>query len=426
VSGLGAAHDAETLVRGPAAIGWIAVGMPGKKPYEAEEESMKRTLVVMLACVVAVGLVPSVMAADTVKLGMIGPISGPVSFQGASMKKAAELAVDEINKKGGVQGTRFELIVEDDESMPVKAVNAAEKLVTKDQVLAVVGHYNSSCTLASMAVTQKNKVPHLNPISTAADITGQGYKYIFRNCATNPMQVGQLADYVIANLKKPGKSNKVAIFYEHTDYGKGIMEIFRDKMKETQGFEVVAIEMYKPGDTDMIAQLTKIKATQPDFFLFGGNVTEVAQSVRQAKEIGLKTQFLALGGVSNDKFPELAGKENIEGMINVSYFETTAKNPLATDFINNYRSRYNADPDMYAAAVYEAFFILQHAVSKTGVKPANIAQWRDALRDALAGIKDLPGVQGPTTFGPDGQADKKIYIIRWENGKRVIIYPKGA
>jgi branched-chain amino acid transport system substrate-binding protein len=184
--------------------------------------------------------------------------------------------------------------------------------------------------------------------------------------------------------------------------------------------------MYKPGDTDMIAQLTKIKATQPDFFLFGGNMTEVAQSVRQAKEIGLKTQFLALGGVSNDKFPELAGKENIEGMINVSYFETTAKNPLATDFIKNYRSRYNADPDMYAAAVYEAFYILQHAVGKTGAKPANIAQWRDALRDVLAGIKDLPGVQGPTTYGPDGQAVKEVYIIRWENGNRVIIYPKGV
>jgi branched-chain amino acid transport system substrate-binding protein len=388
---------------------------------------MKKSFILMLLLgfLLAVPANP-VLSADTIKIGLIGPMTGPGAFYGASMKKAAELAVDEINKEGGVQGTKFELIVEDDESTPVKAVNAAQKLVTKDQVLAVVGHYNSSCSLASMAVTQKNKVPHLNPISTAADITGQGHKYIFRNCATNPMQVGQLADYVIANLKKSGKANKVAIFYEQTDYGKGIMEIFRDKMKEAPGFEVVAIEMYKPGDTDMIAQLTKIKATQPDFFLFGGNVTEVAQSVRQANEIGLKTQFLALGGVSNDKFPELAGKENIEGMINVSYFETTAKNPLAQNFIKNYRSRYNADPDMFAAAVYEAFYILQHAVGKTGVKQANIAQWRDALRDVLAGIKDLPGVQGPTTYGPDGQAVKEVYIIRWENGNRVIIYPKGV
>ncbi len=387
---------------------------------------MKRILWLVLAGCVAMAMSATAFAADTIKIGMIGPISGPGAFYGASMKKAAEMAVDEINGKGGIKGRKIELIIEDDESTPVKAVNAAQKLVTRDQVVSVVGHYNSSCTLASMAVTQKEKVPHLCPISTAADVTTQGYKFIFRNCATNPMQVGQLAEYVIANMKKPGKTNKVAIFYEHTDYGKGIMEIFRDRIKAAPGFEVAGIEVYKPGDTDMIAQLTKIKAAQPDFLLFGGNITEVGQIVRQSKEIGLKTQFLALGGVSNDKFPELAGKENIEGMVNVSYFETTSKNPLAQSFVKNYRNRYKSDPDMFAAAVYEAFYILENTIGKAGLSHPSVAKWREALRDAIAGIKDLPGVQGPTTFGPDGQANKQVYIIRWENGKRVIIYPKGA
>ncbi|RPJ32068.1 MAG: hypothetical protein EHM35_11855, partial [Planctomycetaceae bacterium] len=286
--------------------GWPSVrGAPmvtRREPTQHEKEgAMKRglLLVLLVGCLI---YLPSgaAFSADTIKIGLIGPVSGPGAFYGASMKEAADLAVDDLNAKGGVKGKKVQVIVEDDESTPVKGVNAAQKLVTKDQVVAIVGHYNSSCTLASMAVTQKEKVPHMCPISTAAAITEQGFKYIFRNCATNPMQVGQLADYVITKMKKPGKPNTVAIFYEHTDYGKGIMEIFRDKVqaKSGEGWQVTAIELYKPGDTDMISQLTKIKAGSPDFLLFGGNITEVAQAVRQSKEIGLKTQFLALGGVS--------------------------------------------------------------------------------------------------------------------------------
>ena len=362
----------------------------------------------------------------SITIGLIGPISGPGAFYGSSMKKAAEMAVDEINNKGGILGKTINLVIEDDESTPVKAVNSAQKLITKDQVLAIVGHYNSSCTLASMAVTQRNKVPHLCPISTAASITEQGYQYIFRNCATNPMQVGQLADYAINHMGGKGRDNKVAIFYEHTDYGKGIMEIFKSKVEAAAGWTLVGVEVYKPDDTDMIAQLTKIKAVHPDFLLFGGNVTEVAQSVRQAKEIGLETQFLALGGVSNDKFPELAGKNNIEGMVNVSYFETTSKNELAQQFIKNFQKRYNSDPDMFAAAVYEDFAILRHCITQTGVAFKSISKWRVALRASIAGLNELPGVQGPTTYSKNGQAEKKVYIIRWENGKRIIIYPKGV
>lgn len=388
----------------------------------------KRILFVLAVCFWMGILAGSAVAANPVKIGLIGPISGPGAFYGASMKEAAEMAVSEINAKGGIKGEKVELIIEDDESTPVKAVNAAQKLITKDQVLAVVGHYNSSCTLASMAVTQKEKVPHMCPISTAAAITEQGSQFIFRNCATNPMQVGQLAEYVITQMKKAGKTNKVAILYEQTDYGKGIMEIFRDAVvKAGKGWEIAAIELYKPGDTDMIAQLTKIKATAPDFLLFGGNITEVSQAVRQSKETGLKTQFLALGGVSNDKFAELAGKENIEGMLNVSYFETTSKNPLARTFIDNYRKKYNGkDPDMFAAAVYESFDILFNCLSKATLDAKSVSKSRQALRDQISRIKELPGVQGPTTFEATGQADKKVYIIRWEKGKRVIIYPKGV
>jgi len=391
------------------------------------EGKMKKTgfLVFCIALVMGMTGFPAFADIESIKIGMIGPMSGPCAFQGASMKNAAEMAVAEINQKGGIQGKKIELNIEDDESTPVKAVNAAQKLVTKDRVLSVVGHYNSSCTLASMEVTQRNKVPHMCPISVAAAITGQGHKYIFRNCATNPMQINQLADYVFQYMKR-GAEGRVAEIYEQTDYGKGIMEIFKGRVEAESGWQVAALELYKPGDTDMIAQLTKIKASRPGFLLLGGNMTEVAQIVRQAREVGLKTQLLALGGCSNDKFAELAGKKNIEGMTNTSYFETTSKNPLARVFVKAYRDRYDTDPDMFAAAVYEAFYILEHSINKTGVDYGSISKWRKDLRNAIAGIQAFPGVQGPTTYGEDGQADKKVYIVRWENGRRVIIYPEGS
>lgn len=359
------------------------------------------------------------------RIGLVGPMTGPGAQYGQSMREAAQLAVTQANEAGGINGKKVLLFIEDDASNPAQAVNAMQKLITRDQIAAAVGHYNSSCTLASMEVTKRAKVPHLCPISTAEAITAGGNPYIFRNCATNPIQVGQLADWVFENLTKAGRVNRAAVIYENTDYGVGIMEVFVKKVEENPDWELVAKESYNPGDTDMLAQLTSIKGKNPDVLLIGGNITEGAQIVRQAKEIGLNVQFLALGGLSVDKFPELAGMENVEGIINVSYFEKDSPNPLARQFVEDYQKAYNKDPDMFAAATYEAIDIIV-TVARESDEGAwkTTPQLRQALRDGIAALKDLPGVQGPTTFDENGQANKQVYIVRWENGKRKVIYPK--
>jgi len=388
---------------------------------------MKRLAVFALVLGLVVCAIPA-LAADVaeLKIGLVGPMTGPGAQYGQSMKEAAQLAVDQINSAGGVNGKKVVLFMEDDESNPAKAVSSMQKLITSDQIAAAVGHYNSSCTLASMGVTQRSKVPHLCPISTAAAITAGGNPYIFRNCATNPMQVGQLADWVFNNLSKEGQVNRAAVLYENTDYGTGIMEVFVEKVKGNLNWEIVANESYNPGDTDMVAQLTSIKGKDPGVLLIGGNVTEGAQIVRQAKEIDFPVQFLALGGLSNDRFPELAGVENVEGIINVSYFEKDSPNPLAQKFVEAYQKAYNKDPDMFAAATYEAVDIIANVSKGLGDDSwKSLAKLRQAITDGISDLDGLPGVQGPTTFDENGQADKLVYIIRWENGKRVVIFPEG-
>lgn len=363
-------------------------------------------------------------AEQEIRIGVVGPMTGPGVQYGASMKESAQLAVDEINAAGGVNGRKIVVIFEDDESNPAKAVSSMQKLVNRDRIAVAIGHYNSSCTLASMQVTERGKVPHICPISTAAAITEGGSKYIFRNCATNPMQVGQLTQWVFDNLTD-GDANLAAVIYENTDYGNGLSEIFIDRVKNNPKWQLTAVESYNQGDTDMIAQLTKIKATNPKALMIGGNLTEAAVIIRQSKEIGLNVQFVGLGGgFSNDRFAELAGVENVEGIVNVSYFEKSSTNPLAQEFVKNYVAKYNKDPDMFGAATYEAVDIVAKvagALDESHFK--DITALRAALRDGIANLDALPGVQGPTTFDESGQADKMVYVIRWENGKRVIVFP---
>lgn len=387
---------------------------------------MKRFgMFLLVASIMVFGSLPALAEVSELRIGLVGPMTGPGAQYGESMKEAAQLAVDEINNSGGINGRKVVLFMEDDESNPAKAVSSMQKLVTSDRIAAAVGHYNSSCTLASMGVTQRSKVPHLCPISTAAAITAGGNPYIFRNCATNPMQVGQLADWVFNNLTKKGQPNRAAVLYENTDYGAGIMEIFVQKVKDNPEWELVASESYNPGDTDMVAQLTSIRGRNPEVLLIGGNITEGAQIVRQAKEINFPVQFLALGGLSNDRFPELAGVENVEGIINVSYFEKDSPNPLAQKFVEAYQKAYNKDPDMFAAATYEAVDIVATvAKGLDGGTWKDLPKLRQAITDGIAALDGLPGVQGPTTFDETGQADKMVYIVRWENGKRVVIYPE--
>lgn len=363
-------------------------------------------------------------AKETIKIGLIGPMTGPNALGGDDMRNGAQLAIKEINEAGGINGHKLELIVEDDESNPAKSVAAAEKLCTQDNVALVIGSYNSSCVLANMEVTQREKCPEIDPVAVAPEVTESGNEWIFRNCATNPMQVQQLANYIKENLPE---LKTFAILLENTDYGVGIAEEFSAEIVKDSDCEVVAQDSYNPGDTDFYAQLTKIKNLNVDALVLGANMTEAAQITKQAKELGIKAQLFAFGGCGTQDFEMLAGDSN-DGMITTSYFEIGTDNPIAKPFIEAYKAEFNKDANMISAPTYEAVYIAKAAMEKAVASLesiSDIAAFRLAIRDELRALKDLPGVCGPTTFDATGQALKEVLIIQWiEGGGKNILYPQ--
>lgn len=352
-----------------------------------------------------------------IKFGVIGPYTGPNAKPGASMKQGVNLAVEEINKAGGVKGKMLEPIFEDDASVPAQSVSATEKLVTKDEAAFLIGTFNSATTLADMKVIAKEKTPMMVPIAVAVEITESGNKWVFRNSATNPIQAVQLMDYIYKNTQQ----RKFAVIHENTDYGKGLADSVVKYVQAKGG--TVAAESYSIGDTDFYAQLTNIKNTQPEAVIICGNLSEGSQITRQVKELGLKTQLYGFGGLSSFDYDKIAGGSN-QGLICTSYFESSSPNPLAQKFVKAYKEKYGVDPDMFAAAIYESVYIAKEAMEKSGdVK--DIAKFRTTLRDQLAAIKELPGVQGPTTFDEKGQANKQVMIVQWLDNQKKILFPVG-
>lgn len=388
-----------------------------------QNSGAKRALIFVLAAAMLASMVlagcgasPTAGKKEPIKFGVIGPYTGPNAKPGQSMKQGVQLAVEEINKAGGVNGRMLEPIFEDDASVPAQSVSATEKLITKDEAAFLIGTFNSATTLADMKVIEREKVPMLVPIAVAIDITESGNKWVFRNAATNPMQAQQLMDYIYNNTKQ----RKFAVIHENTDYGKGLADSVT-KYVNARGGQITT-ESYSIGDTDFYAQLTKIKNYQPDGVIICGNLSEGSQITRQAKELGITAQLYGFGGLSSYDYNNIAAGSN-EGLICTSYFESASTNPLAQQFVQAYKAKFGAEPDMFAAAIYEAVYLAKTAAEKSG-DAKDIAPFRTALRDQLAAMKDVPGVQGPTTFDAKGQADKQVLIVQWHNGQKQILYPK--
>jgi len=220
------------------------------------------------------------------------------------MKQGVNLAVEEINKAGGVKGRQLVALFEDDASVPAQSVSATEKLINKDEVAFLIGTFNSATTLADMKIIERDKTPMMVPIAVAIEITESGNKWVFRNSATNPMQAEQLMNYI---YKETGL-RKFAVLHENTDYGKGLMVAVQNYIKKNGGSMIA--ESYSIGDTDFYAQLTKIKNNAPEGLIICGNLSEGSQITRQFKELGLKGQLFGFGGLSSYDFNNVAAGSN--------------------------------------------------------------------------------------------------------------------
>lgn len=345
--------------------------------------------------------------AEEIKIGTIGPLTGDVATYGISTKNGVEIAVDQVNENGGINGKKVVLISEDTRGDQTEAANAASKLIERDKVVAIVGGVISAETLTAGPIANDAGVVMISSSSTAQGVPEIG-DYIFRNCLSDEVQAVQLAEFAATELGL----KRFAIMFTNNDYGLSLKNAFEGKAKEIA--EVVGVETYNDGEKDFRAQLTKLKGANPDALYIAGYYTEAAKIAQQAKEQGLEVQLLGADGFYSPVLIELGGGA-VDGAVFTAGFFTDDPSENAQNFVKAYMEKFNEEPDMFAAQAYDAAMILLTALKNTD------GQGGEALQQAMLNTKDFPGITGVTSFTEVGDAIKDIIILKVENGKFVKI-----
>ncbi len=331
---------------------------------------MKKILLLAAATLAGLALAGcSKSAGNSIKIGSIGPLAGPVAVYGVECKNGIDLAVAEINAAGGVNGQLLEVIAEDDEGNPEKSVSAYKKLVTKDGVKFIIGSLTSGCTQAITQSAQAQKVVQIAPAATAPAITDAG-NYIFRACFIDPFQGTVGGKFSAENLN----AKTAAILYDiGNDYSVGLKENFVKEF-ERLGGKVLATESYNTGDKDFNAQITKIKNVTPDVIYLPDYYGTVALIAKQLRAQGISTPIVGADGW--DGLTENAGEEVLNGFYS-NHYAIDSDSEAVKKFVAAFKEKYSKVPNSFAALGYDSVYMLKDALVKAG--KTDSAAVRDAL-----------------------------------------------
>ncbi|MDD5193241.1 MAG: ABC transporter substrate-binding protein [Candidatus Nanoarchaeia archaeon] len=331
---------------------------------------------------------------EPIKIGSIGPLTGDVSSIGLNEKAAIELAVDEINSKGGISGRKIQVIYEDGKCSAKDGSNAANKLMNIDNVVAIIGGTCSSETIASAPIAEETKTVMISPCSSSPKITEIG-DYIFRDYPSDSYQGAEAANFIYNNLGK----KKVAVLYVLSDWGVGIQQVFEPKFKDLGG-EIVASEGYEQTTKDLRTQLTKIKQANPDVIYFLGYTEASAIGLKQIKELGINAEIVG-GDAWDDKVIFEKAGDAAEGII---FFIPYA--PLTSEFKESMKEKLGSNEiTICSSQAYDGVYLLKQVIEKVGTDPTKI-------KDELYKIKDYPGVSGTISFDSNGDLEKAQYAIK--------------
>lgn len=294
----------------------------------------------------------------TIKIGGIYPLSGSVAVYGNEARNGVQMAIEEINAAGGINGKQVELVAEDDEGNPEKTVNAYKKLTTKDGVKFIIGSLTSGCTQAITSLAQAQKVLVVAPAATAPAVTDAG-NYIFRTCFIDPFQGTVGAKFAYENLG----SRKAAVLYDvGNDYSVGLFDNFK-KSFESAGGTIVAAESYSTGDKDFNAQLTKIKNAAPDVVYLPDYYATVALIAKQLRAQGINTPIVGADGWGG--ITENAGDEVLNGFYS-DHYASDSTDQKVIDFVTKYAAKFNSTPTSFAALGYDAMYVIKDALVAAG------------------------------------------------------------
>ena len=341
---------------------------------------------------------------DTIKIGGLAPLTGDVSVYGVAVDNGVKMAVEEINADGGVLWKQIEYIVYDEKGDATEAVNAYNKLVQSDNVVAIVGDVTSKPTLAVAQQAAKDKIPLITASGTAENITQAG-ENIFRACFIDPFQGELMASYASKKLEK----KTAAIIYNISDdYSKGLYEAFEAAAGDL-GIEVVQVEGYGKGTVDFKAQLTNIKSKNPDVIFLPVYYQDVALIAVQAKELGIEAQFLGADGWDGviGQVDE-SNMDAVNGAYFCSQYSAQSDDPNLQAFLSKYKETYGMDASQFAVLGYDAMKMLAQAISEAGSTDSA------AITSAMAAI-DFTGLTGHMTFDENRNPVKSAAITQIDN-----------
>jgi branched-chain amino acid transport system substrate-binding protein len=380
---------------------------------------MKKSVVVVFTvlCLTAV-MVSGAWASDTIKVGIVLPLTGKLAKFGEIENKSFRMAVNEINAAGGVNGKQIELVIEDTTGKPDVGRSAIEKLITQDKVVMLGGGYSSSVTWATIAVAQQQKVPFLVNTGSADKITEQGWEYIFRLNPPVSEYPGALATF----LKQAAPDVKtVAILHENSLFGQSGSKKFVKQCEDT-GLEVIMKEGYEAGAIDFKPLLVKVKAKKPDMIYMISYIMDASLLMRQAKELNLNPK-LFVGGAAGFTLPEFqknAGKAT-EYVYSATLWTPSVPYPGAKKYYDDFVAKHNTPTEYHGAEAYAAMYVIADTLKRAkSLSPQDV-------RDALAAT-DMMTAFGPVKFVSYGKMTQQnklpTFLVQWLDGNLETVWPK--
>lgn len=364
---------------------------------------MKKTVSLILVLMLALGMTATAMA-DTIKIGGLAPLTGEVAQYGVAVQEGVDLYIKQINEAGGINGNTVEVLWQDEKGDVTEAINAYNKLVYQDEVVAIIGDVTSKPTLAVADLAAEEGIPMITASSTAYDVTTDK-ENVFRSCFLDPFQAKTMANFA----KDEFGATKLAVLYDTgDDYSTGLAEAFKAQA-EANGQEIVAYEGGSASDVDFKAQLTNIKAAAPEVLFVAYYYGPAALIVKQASEIGLECKFVGadgIGGIENS----IDDVSLLNNMYYSDHYASDAQSEEVISFNASFEAEYGQAPySAFNATGYDAAMILCKAIEAAG--STDYAAVVDAMK-----ATDIQGVTGNITFDDHNDPIKSAFIMTYVDG----------
>lgn len=385
---------------------------------------MKKGFLMMLSAVLVLSLLAGCASpqasstngnSDTVKVGLNFELSGGVATYGQGLTEGVELAIEEINKNGGVLGKQIEAVKVDNKSSDTESANVSARLATRDKVVALLGPATSGNTKAAIPAATQNKIPLISASATADDVTvdanGNVREYVFKTCFNDSFQGVMMAEFASNDL---GTKNAAILSDSTSDYAKGLSNAFKETYTKLGG-NILAEEAYQAKDTDFKAVLTNLKALDPEVLFVPGYYEEVGLIVRQARELGLNASILGADGYESPKLTEIAGNDALNQVFYSSHYSSMDDTKEVVEFRANFKAKYGNEPDAFNALGYDLGYFFADALTRAGeVDSAKLTK-------ALASTVDFKGITGTLSIDEKHNPVKSVTIIEMKNGEPIFL-----